>query len=69
MMDVTGKSGVPGKKDCGKELIGLCIERKFMVGNTWFKKKDINKYTWERVRMWFVTDRVLLNYLLIFKKC
>ena len=44
VMDVIGKCGVPGRNDSGNELIGLCIKREFLVGKTWCKKKDINKY-------------------------
>ena len=29
------------------------------MGNTWFKKKDINKYTWERVGEGIVIDKAL----------
>ena len=43
MIDVIGKSIVPGRNDSWKESIELCLEREFLVGNTWFKKKDVNK--------------------------
>ena len=69
MMDRIGKYGVPGRNDSGNELIGLCIEREILVGNTCFKKKDINKYTWDRVGKCIVIDRALMDYLLISKKC
>ena len=64
-MDVIGKYRVLDRNDSVNELIELCIEREFLVGNTWFKKKDINMYTWERVRRRVVSDRALMDYLLI----
>ena len=53
---VTGKYGVPGRDDSGDELTGLGIKMEFLVGIIWFKK-DMNNYTWERVRRVIVMDR------------
>ena len=39
VMNVIGNHGVPGRNESGE----LCMERELIVGNTWFKKKDINK--------------------------
>ena len=65
VVDVIGKCGVQGKNDSGEELIGLCLEQELLIGNTWFKKKGINKYTWERVERGVVVDRALMDYLII----
>ena len=58
---------MPGRNDSGNELTGMCIERESLVENTWFKKKDINKYMKERVGMGIVIDRALMDYLLTSK--
>ena len=29
--------------------------------NTWCKKNDINKYTWQRVGRWIVIDKALMD--------
>ena len=43
---VIGKFGVPGVNASGEYLLSLCMERGLIVGNTWFKKRRVNKYTW-----------------------
>ena len=65
VMDVVGRCGVPGRNESGEELIGMCLEREMMIGNTWFKKKRINKYTWERVVRGRVEDRALMDYVIV----
>ena len=65
---VIGNHGVPGRNESGEELIGLCMERELIVGNTWFRKKRINKYTWERVVRGEVVERALMDYVIISKK-
>ena len=39
-----------------------------MVGNTWFKKKCVNKYTWMRVAGGRVVDRALMDYVLVCRR-
>ena len=63
--EVVGKFGVPGVNENGECLIELCEERCMIVGNTWFEKKLINKYTWERENG---KDRSLLDYILVQNK-
>ena len=46
--EVVGKFGVPGVNENGECFFDLCKERSMIVGSTWFEKKLINKYTWER---------------------
>ena len=67
VVDVIGRYGVPGRNESGEKLIGLCLEREMMIGNTWFMKKDINKYTWERVVRGRVEDKALMDYVLVSK--
>ena len=45
---IVGKFGVPGMNENGVCLLELCNERGLIVGNTWFEKKLIHNYTWER---------------------
>ena len=45
---IVGKFGVPGMNENGVCLLEVCNERGLIVGNTWFEKKLIHKYTWER---------------------
>ena len=62
---VIGNWGVPGRNDNGVKLIEVCMERELAVSNTYFKKKDINKFTWIREARGAVLDRALMDYLLI----
>nr|XP_053629700.1 uncharacterized protein LOC128686692 isoform X1 [Cherax quadricarinatus] len=62
---VVGKFGVPGVNDNGSPLIELCIERGLVIGNTYFKKKRINKYTRYDVGR---NDSSLLDYVLVDKR-
>ena len=62
---VVGRFGVPGRNDSGESLITMCIERGLAIGNTWFKKKEIHKYTWVRQTDGRVVDRALMDYVLI----
>ena len=65
---VTGKFGVPDVNDSGERLLEMCMERELVVGNTRFKKKRINKYTWVRVANGVVVERALMDYVLIEKR-
>ena len=35
-----------GVNENGTEMIGMCVARGLMIGNTWFKKKENHKYNW-----------------------
>ena len=63
--NVVGRYGVPGRNESGVKLLELCMEQELVVGNTLFKKKDINKYTWCRVAGGRMIDRALMDYVLI----
>ena len=43
------------------------MERGLVIGNTLFRKKDINKYTWVRVERGIVTDRAMMDYVIVSK--
>ena len=37
----------------------MCAEQELVVGNSWFKKKDVYKYTWLRMAEGRVVDKTL----------
>ena len=65
---VLGKYGVPGVNECGEKLLDMCVEKELAVGNSFFRKKSVNKYTWARVADGRVVERALMDYMLITKK-
>ena len=32
---------MPGRNESGKRLLEMCAEQELVVGNRWFKKKDV----------------------------
>ena len=65
---VLGKYGVPGENESGERLLDMCIEKELVIGNTLFKKKYINKYTWVRVVNGSIIERALIDYVLVTKR-
>ena len=65
---VVGKYGVPGENESGERLLDMCVEQELVIGNRFFKKKGINKYTWIRVANGRVIERALMDYVLITKR-
>ena len=59
---VVGPFGVEGINENGEMLIDLCVEKKFMIGNTWFEKQSIHKYTWVSG---VNGERALLDYVCV----
>ena len=63
--EVVGPWGVGEMNRNGDEMVSVCVERGMCVGNTWFKKRDIHKYTWvsgmngERALIDYVCVRVV----------
>ena len=47
---IVGRHGVSGRNESGERLLEKCAEQEFVVGNSWFKKIDVYKYTWLRRR-------------------
>ena len=66
--DVVGKYGVPGENESGERLLDMCVEQELVIGNSFFKEKGINKYTWIRVANGRVIERALMDYVLITKR-
>lgn len=64
---VVGRYGVPGRNESGDWLVDLCMIHDLMVGNSLFKKRDINKYTWVKVEGSRVVERALMDYVVISK--
>ena len=65
---VVGKFGVPGENVSGEKLLEMCVERELVIGNSMFRKKRINKYTWIRVANGEVVEKALMDYVLIEKR-
>ena len=62
---VVGGHGVPGRNESGNRLINMCMESEMMIGNSVFKKKWKYKYTWIRQERGIITERALMDYVLI----
>ena len=65
---VVGRYGVEGKNVSGEILVNMCSEQELVIGNTMFKKREINKYTWMRVVEGVMVDRALMDYVLVTRK-
>ena len=52
-----GKYGVPGRNVSGERVLELCSELELVIGNTYFRKKGINKFTWQRTDNGRLVDR------------
>ena len=65
---VVGKYGVPGVNESGEKLVDMCIEKDLAIGNSFFRKKNVNKYTWMRVANGRMIEKALMDYLLITRK-
>ena len=62
---IVGRHGVPGRNESGELLLLMCAEQELMVGNSWFKKNDVYKYTWLRMVEGRVVDKALMDYVLL----
>ena len=63
--DIVGWHGVSGRNESGERLLEMCTEQELVVGNSWFKKNDVYKYTWLRMAEGRVVDKALMNYVLL----
>ena len=64
---VMGKYGVLGRNVSGDRLLEMCAEMELMVGNTLFRKKGINKFTWQRIDNGILIERAMMDYVLVEK--
>ena len=62
---IVGRHGVPGRNESGERLLEICAEQEFVVGNSWFKKNDVYKYTWLRMAEGRVVDKALMDYVFL----
>ena len=51
--------------ESGEWLLEMCAEQELVVGNSWFKKNDVYKYTWLRMAEGRVVDNALMDYVLL----
>ena len=56
---------VPGRNESGERVLEMCTEQELVVGNSWFKKNDVYKYTWVRMVERRVVDKALMDYVLL----
>ena len=54
---------MPGRNGSGERLLEMCAEE-LVVGNSWFKKKDVYKYTCLRT----AEGRALMDFVLLPKR-
>ena len=40
---IVGRHGVPGRIESGERLLEMCAEQELVVGNSWFKKNDVQE--------------------------
>ena len=62
---IVGWHGVPGRNESGERRLEICAEQELVVGNSWFKKNDVYKYTWLRMAEKRVLDKALMDYVLL----
>ena len=63
---ITGAFGVPGENDNGRRVVEFCAERGLCVDNTYFKHRNLHKYTrvprgQDRVEVKSMTDLVIVK--------
>lgn len=65
---VVGRWGVPGRNESGERLLEVCMEKELVIGNTWFRKEERNKYTWVRVANGRVVERACMDFIIVTKR-
>ena len=65
---IIGEFGVDGVNDSGERMVEMCSECGMAVGNTYFKKRRVHKYTWERQIRGEIVESALMDYVLIQNK-
>ena len=64
---IVGRHGVPGRNESRERLLDMCAEKELLVGNSWFTKNYVYKYTWcifEYNTVYYNTIIILLSFLL-----
>src|SRR5678815_2976704 len=62
---IIGPFGLGERNDNGESLLELCVDRRMIIGNTWFKKSENHKYTWKSE---ITGGRAILDYVCINRK-
>ena len=62
---IVGRHVVPGRNESGERLLEMCAEQELAVGNSWFKKKVVHKYTWLRISEGREVNKALMDYVLL----
>ena len=62
---IVGRHGVPERNEISERLLEMCAKQELVVGNSWFKKNDVYKYTWLRMAEGRVVDKALMDYVLL----
>ena len=65
---IVGLHGVPGRNESGERLLEMCAEQDLVVGNSWFKKNYVYKYTWWRMVEGRAVDKALMDYVLLTRR-
>ena len=50
-----------------ERLLELCSELDLVIGNTYFRKKGINKFTWQRMDNGRLVERAMMDYVIVEK--
>ena len=56
---------MPGRNESGERLLEMCAEQELVVGDSWFKKNNLYKYTWLRMAEGRVVDKAPIDYVLL----
>ena len=62
---IVERHGLKGRNESGERLLDMCAEQELVVGNSWFKKNDMYKYTWLRMAEGRMVDKALMDYVLL----
>ena len=62
---VIGDYGVPGRNENGEWMVDWCMQYEMAVCNTFFKKRDVHKYTWVRKVRGEIVESALMDYMCI----
>ena len=58
---IVGQDGVPGRNERAERLLEMCAKQELVVGNSWFQKTNVYKYTWLKMEEGRVVDRALMD--------
>ena len=64
---IIGEFGVDGVNESGERMLEMCNECGMSVGNTYFMKRRVHKYTWHRRVRGEVACEALMDYVVIRK--